>query len=214
MTKKDRAENAVKALKELYPDVRCTLEYSSPVELLIATQLSAQCTDARVNIVTKTLFKKYPDCEAFANADYDELCEDIRSTGFFRNKAKNIIECCKKIISDYNGEVPDTMEKLLTLAGTGRKTANLVLGDIFKKPAVVVDTHCIRLSNRIGLTKNSLPEKIEQDLKNLIPPDEQLDFCHRLVAHGRNICTARSPKCEECPLNNLCKEYESKGAKK
>ena len=214
MTKKDRSESAVKVLKELYPDVRCTLEYSSPVELLIATQLSAQCTDARVNIVTKTLFKKYPDCSAFANADYEELCEDIRSTGFYRNKAKNIIACCKKILSDFGGEIPDTMEGLLTLAGTGRKTANLVLGDIFGKPAVVVDTHCIRLSNRIGLTKNSSPEKIEQDLKKLIPPEEQLDFCHRLVAHGRNICTARSPKCEDCRLNKFCREYSLKGAKK
>ena len=214
MTKKDRSESAVKVLKELYPDVRCTLEYSSPVELLIATQLSAQCTDARVNIVTKTLFKKYPDCSAFANADYEELCEDIRSTGFYRNKAKNIIACCKKILSDFGGEIPDTMEGLLTLAGTGRKTANLVLGDIFGKPAVVVDTHCIRLSNRIGLTKNSSPEKIEQDLKKLIPPEEQSNFCHRLVAHGRNICTARSPKCEDCRLNKFCREYSLKGAKK
>ncbi|MBQ7751812.1 MAG: endonuclease III [Clostridia bacterium] len=214
MTKKDRSESAVKVLKELYPNVRCTLEYSSPVELLIATQLSAQCTDARVNIVTKTLFKKYPDCSAFANADYEELCEDIRSTGFYRNKAKNIIACCKKILSDFGGEIPDTMEGLLTLAGTGRKTANLVLGDIFGKPAVVVDTHCIRLSNRIGLTKNSSPEKIEQDLKKLIPPEEQSDFCHRLVAHGRNICTARSPKCEDCRLNKFCREYSLKGAKK
>lgn len=214
MTKKDRAERAVKVLKELYPDVSCTLEYSSPVELLIATQLSAQCTDARVNIVTKTLFKKYPDCLAFANADYEELCEDIRSTGFYRNKAKNIIACCKKILSDFGGEIPDTMEGLLTLAGTGRKTANLVLGDVFGKPAVVVDTHCIRLSNRIGLTKNSVPEKIEQDLKKLIEPCEQLDFCHRLVSHGRNICTARSPKCDICRLNGFCREYSLKGAKK
>lgn len=213
MTRKDRAENAVAVLKELYPDVRCTLEYNSPIHLLVATQLSAQCTDARVNVVTKSLFKKYPDCESFANADFDELCEDIRSTGFFRNKAKNIILCCKKIISDYDGEVPDTMEKLLTLAGTGRKTANLVLGDIFGKPAVVVDTHCIRLSNRIGLTKNSAPEKIEQDLKKLIPPEEQLDFCHRLVAHGRAVCTARSPKCENCRLSEFCTEYKKQGGK-
>lgn len=208
MTKKERAKSAVKLLKELYPNVRCTLDYETPLQLLIATQLAAQCTDARVNIVSKTLFKKYPDCYSFANADYDELCEDIRSTGFFRNKAKNIILCCNKIISDYNGEVPDTMEELLTLAGTGRKTANLILGDIFKKPAVVVDTHCTRLSNRIGLTENSAPEKIERDLKNLIAPEEQLDFCHRLVAHGRAVCTARSPKCEICTLNGICKNYK------
>lgn len=209
MTKKDRAKSAVKALKELYPDVRCTLDYDTPLQLLIATQLAAQCTDARVNIVAKTLFKKYPDAAAFANADYDELCEDIRSTGFFRNKAKNIISCSKKIISDFGGEVPDTMEKLLSLAGTGRKTANLVLGDIFGKPAVVVDTHCARLSKRLGLTENSAPEKIERDLKALIAPEEQLDFCHRLVAHGRAVCTARTPKCESCALKEICKNNKN-----
>lgn len=208
MTKKDRANKAICVLKELYPDVRCTLDYDTPLHLLIATQLAAQCTDARVNIVTKTLFEKYPDAAAFANADFDELCEDIRSTGFFRNKAKNIIACCKKILSDYNGDVPDTMEALLTLAGTGRKTANLILGDIFGKPAVVVDTHCTRLSKKIGLTENSTPEKIEKDLKNLLPPEEQLDFCHRLVAHGRAVCTARSPKCEICRLKDFCKSYK------
>jgi len=211
MKKKERADIAVGALKKLYPSVSCTLEYDSPLHLLIATQLAAQCTDARVNIVTKTLFEKYPDAVSFANADYDELCEDIRPTGFFRNKAKNIISCCRKIISDYGGEVPDTMEELLTLAGTGRKTANLILGDIFGKPAVVVDTHCTRLSKRIGLTENSAPEKIEADLKKLIAPEEQLDFCHRLVAHGRAVCTARSPKCGECPLCGICKDYNKKG---
>lgn len=211
MKKKDRADSTVSILKQLYPSVCCTLDYDTPLQLLIATQLAAQCTDARVNIVTKTLFKKYPDVLSFANADYDELCEDVRPTGFFRNKAKNIISCCKKIISDYDGEVPDTMEALLTLAGTGRKTANLILGDIFGKPAVVVDTHCIRLSQRIGLTENSVPEKIEADLKRLIPPCEQLDFCHRLVAHGRAVCTARSPKCDECHLCEFCKEYNEKG---
>lgn len=211
MKKKELADNAVTILKKLYPTVRCTLEYDSPLQLLIATQLAAQCTDARVNIVTRTLFEKYPDVTAFANADYDELCEDIRPTGFFRNKAKNIISCCRKLLSDYEGEVPDTMGKLLTLAGTGRKTANLILGDIFGKPAVVVDTHCTRLSKRLGLTENSAPEKIEADLKKLIPPLEQLDFCHRLVAHGRAICTARSPKCYDCPLCEICKEYNKKG---
>lgn len=208
MKKKECADSAVAILKNLYPSVCCTLDYDSPLHLLIATQLAAQCTDARVNIVTKTLFKKYPDVRAFANADYDELCEDIRSTGFFRNKAKNIISCCKKLISDYGGEVPDTMEELLTLAGTGRKTANLILGDIFGKPAVVVDTHCTRLSKRLGLTENSAPEKIEKDLKKLIAPEEQLDFCHRLVAHGRAVCTARSPQCENCALSGVCKEYK------
>ena len=211
MRKKERADSAVAILKELYPKVSCTLDYDSPLHLLIATQLAAQCTDARVNIITKTLFKKYPDVQAFANAEYSELCEDIRQAGFFRNKAKNIISCCQKILSDYGGEVPGTMEELLTLSGTGRKTANLILGDIFKKPAVVVDTHCTRLSKRIGLTENSLPEKIEKDLKKLIAPEEQLDFCHRLVAHGRNVCTARSPKCEDCLLCHICREYEKQG---
>ena len=170
MHRKERAALAVTVLKELYPDVRCTLDYDDPLQLLIATQLAAQCTDARVNIVTKTLFKKYPNAESFANADFDELCDDIRSTGFFRNKAKNIISCCERIISVYKGEVPDTMEELLTLAGTGRKTANLILGDIFKKPAVVVDTHCMRLSKRIGLTENSTPEN---QLLQGLPTDSQ-----------------------------------------
>ncbi len=208
MRKKERAALATTVLKELYPDVSCTLDYDSPLQLLVATQLAAQCTDARVNIVTKTLFEKYPDAESFANADYDELCKDIRSTGFFRNKAKNIISCCKRIISDYDGVVPDNMDDLLTLAGTGRKTANLILGDIFKKPAVVVDTHCMRLSKRIGLTENDTPEKIEKDLQKLIPPQEQSDFCHRLVEHGRAVCTARAPKCKECVLCGFCKSYK------
>ncbi|MBR4173669.1 MAG: endonuclease III [Clostridia bacterium] len=208
MTKKERAKSAVAVLKELYPDVACTLDYDTPLHLLVATQLAAQCTDARVNIVSKSLFNKYPDAKAFAKADFDELCGDIRSTGFFKNKAKNIIACCQKIISDYNGEVPNTMDALLTLPGTGRKTANLILGDIFGKPAVVVDTHCTRLSKRLGLTENSAPEKIEKDLKALIPESEQLDFCHRLVAHGRAVCSARSPKCEECRLKGFCKEYK------
>lgn len=205
MTKKERAAEIMYLLKAEYPQVKCTLEYETPIQMLIATQLSAQCTDARVNIVTKTLFKKYKDVYDFANADYNELCDDIRSTGFYRNKAKNIILACQRIIEVYGGEVPDTMEDLLSLAGTGRKTANLVLGDIFKKPAIVVDTHCIRLSNRMGLTDNSDPEKIEKDLKKLIPPDESLNFCHRLVNHGRVVCSARAPKCEACVLNKICK---------
>ena len=205
MTKKERAAEIMRLLKAEYPQVKCTLQYETPVQMLIATQLSAQCTDARVNIVTKTLFKKYKDVYDFANADYNELCDDIRSTGFYRNKAKNIILACQRIIEVYGGEVPDTMEDLLSLAGTGRKTANLVLGDIFKKPAVVVDTHCIRLSNRMGLTDNSDPEKIEKDLKKLIPPDESLNFCHRLVNHGRVVCSARAPKGEACVLNKICK---------
>lgn len=211
MNKKERAEAVIKKLKELYPRVKCTLNYSSPHEMLIATQMSAQCTDARVNIVTEDLFKKYPDIESFATADYEELCGDIRSIGFFRNKAKNIILTAKRLLEEYDGRVPDTMEELLTLPGTGRKTANLVLGDIYKKPAVVVDTHCMRLSRRIGLTKEETPEKIEKDLKKIIPPEEQLELCHRFVNHGRLVCTARNPKCELCEIREECREYTKKG---
>ena len=205
MKKQERAENVMRIFDEIYPEVKCTLNYSTPHEMLIATQMSAQCTDARVNIVTETLFKKYKTVEDFANADYEELCEDIKSTGFYKNKAKNIIACCKRLISEYNGQVPDSMEDLLTLAGTGRKTANLVLGDIFGKPAVVVDTHCIRLTNKIGLTKEEDPVKIEFELKKLIPPERQLRFCHQLVNHGRARCVARRPDCENCEIKEYCK---------
>lgn len=205
MTKKERVAALRPLLDAAYPEVKCSLNYSTPVEMLIATQMSAQCTDARVNIVTETLFKKYKSVEDFANADYDELCEDIKSAGFYRNKAKNIIACCKRLIEVYGGEVPDTMEDLLTLAGTGRKTANLVLGDIFGKPAVVVDTHCMRLAKRIGLTTNTEPEKIEMDLKKIVPPDYQLRLCHQFVYHGRAVCSARKPKCDICPIATVCK---------
>lgn len=205
MTKKERAALTVSRLEGLYPDVKCSLNYTTPLEMLLATQMSAQCTDANVNRVTEKLFKKYTCAEDFANADIEQLQEDIRSIGLYRNKSKNIIACCKKIISDYGGEVPDTMEALLTLPGTGRKTANLILGEIFGKSAVVVDTHCIRLTNRIGLTKEKAPEKIEAELKKLIAPEKQLDTCHRFVFHGRAVCNARSPKCSECTLNDFCK---------
>ena len=210
MRKKERSEGVMEILDKVYPDVKCTLEYSTPLQMLIATQLSAQCTDARVNIVTKDLFKKYPDAEAFAAADLSELENDIRSTGFYKNKAKNIISCCQRILEVYDGRVPDTMEDLLTLAGTGRKTANLVLGDIYKKPAVVVDTHCIRLSNRIGLVGNDDPVKIEFELKKLIPPQRQLRLCHQLVNHGRLRCNARKPDCEGCEIKEYCKYYSRK----
>ena len=205
MRKQERAVTALEKLKQLYPEVKCSLNYSNPLEMLLATQMSAQCTDASVNRVTESLFKKYTCAEDFANANLEELQQDIKSIGLYKNKSKNVIACCKKILSDFDGKVPDNMDDLLTLPGTGRKTANLVLGDIFGKSAVVVDTHCIRLSTRIGLTTNTNPEKIEMDLKKLIPPHEQLDFCHRLVYHGRAVCTARNPKCEECTLNDICK---------
>ena len=208
MKKSERAEKIHEILDAMYPEVKCTLNYSNPLEMLIATQLSAQCTDARVNIITEELFKKYTSAEDYANADLSELEEDIRSAGFYKNKAKNIIATSRRILEVYDGNVPDTMEDLLTLPGTGRKTANLVLGDIFNKPAVVVDTHCIRLSNRLGLVNEQDPEKIEFQLKKLLPPDYQLKFCHQLVNHGRLICTARNPKCRECDLREVCKNKD------
>lgn len=207
MTKKERAALTADALRELYPEVSCSLKYSTPLEMLLATQMSAQCTDASVNRVTETLFKKYTCAEDFANADLGELQQDIRSIGLYRNKSKNIIACCQKILECYGGQVPSTMEELLTLPGTGRKTANLILGEVFGKPAVVVDTHCIRLTNRIGLVNTEIPEKIETELKKLIPPEEQLALCHRFVFHGRAMCNARSPKCGLCPLKDFCKYY-------
>lgn len=206
MTRKERALLILEGLAKEYPDAECSLDYTQPHEMLIATQLSAQCTDARVNIVTKELFKRYKTVDDFAEADYDELCEYIRSAGFYRNKAKNIIACCKRLRDEYGGRVPDTMEELLTLAGTGRKTANLVLGDIYGKPAIVVDTHCIRLTNRMGLTTNDDPVKIEADLRKIIPPEESSKFCHRLVYHGRAICSARKADCDNCPVNDVCKK--------
>lgn len=205
MTKKERVLKLREALDRAYPDVKCSLNYSTPVEMLIATQLSAQCTDARVNIVTKDLFQRYRSVEDFANADLEELQELIRSAGFYKNKSKNIIACCKRLIEVYGGQVPDTMEELLTLPGTGRKTANLVLGDIFGKPAIVVDTHCMRLARRIGLTTETEPAKIETDLRKIVPEDYQLRMCHQFVYHGRAVCTARKPKCALCPVAEYCK---------
>ena len=194
----------IEKLKELYPVAECSLDYENPLQLLISTQLSAQCTDARVNMVTPALFARFPDAKSFAEADVTEVEELIKSTGFYHNKAKNIVACCQRILTKYGGEVPDTMEDLLSLAGVGRKTANLVLGDAFGQPSVVVDTHCIRLTNRLGLTKNKEPEKIEKDLRKILPPSESSDFCHRLVLHGRAVCPARKPKCEICTLKDLC----------
>ena len=205
MRKSERVEGILKILDEIYPEVKCSLNYTTPIEMLIATQLSAQCTDARVNIVTEKLFKRFTNVYEFANADLAEIEEYIKSAGFYKNKAKNIKASCQRIIEVFHGELPDTMEELLTLPGTGRKTANLVLGDIFNKPAVVVDTHCIRLSNRLGLTNKKEPEKIEAELKKLIPPERQLKFCHQLVNHGRVRCNARKPDCVGCELREYCK---------
>jgi endonuclease-3 len=210
MTKKEIAALAVAELEKLYPAAECSLIYEKPYELLIATRLAAQCTDARVNIVTKELFVKYPTLEAFAEADLAELEQDVKPCGFYRTKAKSIIEMSQKLISDFGGAVPDTMEELLSLSGVGRKTANLILGDVYGKPAVVTDTHCIRITGRLGLTKNTEPHKVEDDLRKLLPPDKSNDFCHRTVLFGRDICKARSPKCGECPLNYFCRDYAKK----
>ena len=205
MQKAERAKGVMRIFDEIYPNVKCTLQYDSPVEMLIATQLSAQCTDARVNIVTKELFSKYKSAEDFASAKLSELENDIRPVGFYKNKAKNIIACCKRLIDVYGGIVPDNMDDLLSLPGTGRKTANLVLGDVYKQPAVVCDTHCIRLSNKIGLVDSSDPVKVEFALKKLIPPERQLRLCHQFVNHGRVRCSARKPDCENCEIKEFCK---------
>ncbi|MBR5151986.1 MAG: endonuclease III [Clostridia bacterium] len=202
--KRARILQILSVFEEVYPDADCTLDFKNPLELLIATQLAAQCTDARVNQVTPRLFQKYPDVYAFAYADELELQEDIRSTGFFRNKARNIIGCCRMLIDEFEGEVPRSMEELLRLPGVGRKTANLVLGDCFDTPGIVVDTHATRLSNRMGFTTHKDPYKIELDLQKVVPQPRWAEFCHQLVNHGRAYCMARKPDCDNCPLNHLC----------
>ena len=204
MTKKQRAVLAVEALKQEYPDAICSLTYREPLQLLIATRLSAQCTDARVNMVTPALFERFPTVNDFAEASYDEVAAYIKSCGLFKTKSKDIVEMCKKLRDDFGGEVPDTIEELTTLPGVGRKTANLICGDIFGKPAVVVDTHCIRITTRLGLHKQTDQKKIEMELKKLLPPDESNDFCHRLVLHGRAVCTARTAKCASCCMKDFC----------
>jgi endonuclease-3 len=192
-------------LERLYPEASCSLDYGKDYELLFSVRLAAQCTDERVNRVTPALFERFPTLEAFARADVEEVEEYIHSCGFFRGKARDIVGSANMLLSDYNGRVPGTMEELLRLPGVGRKTANLILGDIFNAPSsVVVDTHCIRLSNRIGLTDTKVPEKIESELRALLPPDRSNAFCHMLVLHGRAICTARSPRCAACEIAPLC----------
>jgi len=207
MTRKQIAALACEELEKIYPDVECSLVYDKPYELMFAARLAAQCTDARVNIVTKTLFVKYPDLEAFANADIAELEKDIKPCGFYHTKAKSLKEMAQQLLNDFGGEVPQTMEELLTLSGIGRKTANLVMGDIFGKPAVVTDTHCIRITGRLGLTDNKEPAKVEKDLIKLLPPETSNHFCHQTVQFGRDICRARNPKCAECNLSYFCRYY-------
>ena len=207
MKKQEIADLACAELEKLYPGAQCTLDYGEPYQLMMATRLAAQCTDARVNVVTKTLFKKYPTLQAFADADLAELEQDVKPCGFYHTKAKSLKEMAGQLINNFGGEVPSTMEELLTLSGVGRKTANLILGDVFGKPAVVTDTHCIRISGRLGLTSNKEPAKVEKDLVKLLPPETSSDFSHRTVQFGRDICRARSPKCGECPLNYFCRYY-------
>ena len=210
MTKKEKAGLICEELKKLYPEAVCSLEYEKPYELLFATRLAAQCTDARVNIVTKELFVKYPTLKAFAEADITELEQDVKPCGFYHTKAKDLKTAAGQLINDFGGEVPQTMEELLSLAGVGRKTANLILGDVYGKPAVVTDTHCIRITGRLGLTANKEPAKVERDLVKLLPPEESNDFCHRTVLFGRDICRARNPECGRCPLAYLCKYPQNK----
>ena len=206
MTKKQIAVAAVEALKKEYPDALCSLTYSDPLQLLIATRLSAQCTDARVNMVTPALFERFKTAEDFASATADEVAEYIKSCGLYKTKSRDIVAMAKMLCDDFGGEVPDSIEELTKLPGIGRKTANLVCGDIFgQQGVVVVDTHCIRITKRLGLHKFTDQKKIEFELRKLLPPEESNDFCHRLVLHGRAVCDARKPKCEECCMKDFCK---------
>ena len=202
---KEKALAVIEILKQRYPDALCALQYEKDYELMIAVRLSAQCTDARVNLVTPALFAAYPTLEAMANADIANVENYIHSCGFYRQKAKDIVFACQMLLSEYGGKVPDTMEELLKLPGVGRKTANLLLGDIYAQPgSVVCDTHCIRICGKLGLSQGKDPEKVERQLRKILPPEESSDFCHRIVLFGRDICTARNPKCAECPLAPLC----------
>lgn len=205
--KKSDVLAVVNSLKELYPDAICSLQYEKDYELLFAVRLSAQCTDERVNKVTPALFARFPTLEDFADADVEEVGEYIHSCGFFRGKSRDLVLCAQMLLRDFEGKVPGTMEELLKLPGVGRKTANLILGDVYKTPgSVVADTHCIRISGRLGLTDGTKdPAKVEQQLRKVLPPEESNDFCHRLVLHGRAVCTARSAKCGECNLAQWCK---------
>jgi len=204
MSNEERVAKIINTLEKLYPDAGCTLTYEDPLQLLISTMLAAQCTDERVNTITPGLFKKYKDACDFANADLEELKSIIKPTGFFRNKAANIIACCKMIVEKFNGRVPDNMEDLLKLPGVGRKTANLILGDVYGIPSIVVDTHCGRLARRIGFTKSEDPSKVEQDLIKIIPSRYRTRFCHQLVLHGRAVCKARKPECQKCGIRAWC----------
>jgi len=203
---KEKAREVIEILKNVYPEAPCALHYSKDYELMIAVRLSAQCTDARVNLVTPALFAAYPTLEAMANADIKKVEEFVHSCGFYRQKAKDIVLACQMLLEQYGGKVPNSMDALLKLPGVGRKTANLLLGDLYAEPgSVVCDTHCIRICGRLGFTNSKDPEKVENQLRAILPPEESSDFCHRIVLFGRDTCIARSPKCEGCPLAVHCK---------
>ena len=208
---KEKVRAVLDILNARYPDALCALHYKKDYELMIAVRLSAQCTDARVNLVTPALFAAYPTLEAMAAADIADVEKLVHSCGFYKHKARDIVLACQMLISDYGGKVPDTMEELLKLPGVGRKTANLLLGDLYGVPgSVVCDTHCIRICGKLGFSQGKEPEKVERQLRAILPPAESSDFCHRIVLFGRDICTARAPKCGECPLSPWCKEVGGK----
>ena len=203
-----KVQSIIQILKNRYTDAPCALHYSKDYELMIAVRLSAQCTDARVNLVTPGLFSDYPTLEAMANADISDIERHVHSCGFYKHKARDIVLACQMLLQKHSGKVPDTMEALLELPGVGRKTANLLLGDLYGTPgSVVCDTHCIRICGRLGLSQGKDPEKVERQLRAILPPEESSDFCHRIVLFGREICTARNPKCGECPLSQHCTEF-------
>ena len=205
---KKKVQSIIDALKQRYPQAPCALHSTKDYELMIAVRLSAQCTDARVNLVTPALFAAYPTLEAMANANIADVEKYIHSCGFYRQKASDIVLACRMLMDEYGGKVPDKMEELLKLPGVGRKTANLLLGDLYGVPgSVVCDTHCIRICGRLGLSQGKEPEKVEQQLRKILPPEESSDFCHRIVWFGREVCTARNPKCESCPLSVYCNEW-------
>ena len=204
----EKVSAIIDILKRRYPDALCALHYDKDYELMIAVRLSAQCTDARVNLVTPGLFAAYPTLEAMANADIRDVEEHVRSCGFYKHKARDIVLACQMLLSDYGGKVPCTMEGLLRIPGVGRKTANLLLGDLYDVPgSVVCDTHCIRICGRLGLSQGKEPEKVERQLRAVLPPEESGNFCHRIVLFGRDCCTARNPRCGECPLTMYCREF-------
>lgn len=211
MDRQEKAWRAVEALEQAYPGAQCSLTYTDPLQLLISVRLAAQCTDARVNQVTPALFARFPTLDDYCASSPEEIAEYVRSCGLYKTKARDIYLLCCKLRDEYDGVVPDTIEELVKLPGVGRKTANLIVGDIFGKPAVVTDTHCIRICGRLGLTDETDPYKVEMDLRAILPPEKGSDFCHRLVLHGRAVCDARKPLCDACCMKEFCRYVESGG---